>query len=97
MSKLNSKKVKFYIFLVVFIVGLTYLFFNEYGILKYVKLQSELNSLNEKISKVDEENKSLEAEIDSLKRKIPAKIEKVAREKYHMIRKGERSIEIIEK
>jgi cell division protein FtsB len=35
----------------------------------------------------------LEAEIDSLKRNVPAKIEKIAREKYNMIRPNEKKIE----
>jgi len=39
---------------------------------------------------VNEENKSLRNEVDSLERKVPAKIEKTAREKYGMIRKGEK-------
>ena len=34
--------------------------------------------------------------IDSLKQKVPAKIEKTAREKYDMIRKGEKVIEVKE-
>jgi cell division protein FtsB len=46
---------------------------------------------------VNEQNKSLKNEVDSLERKVPAKIEKTAREKYGMIRKGEKAIEIITK
>jgi len=48
--------------------------------------QETLNKL------LEEENQKLEAEIDSLKRNIPAKIEKIAREKYDMIRPQEKKI-----
>lgn len=96
MSKLKSKT-KIYIFLILFLIGLAFLFFNEFGILKYQSLKNEVKSLNEQISKTRKENKALENSIDSLQKKIPAKIEKTAREKYHMIRKGEKVIRIKEK
>jgi cell division protein FtsB len=63
-------------------------------LLKYVKLKKEISTLNEDIKKLTEENKTLKNEIDSLKKEIPAMIEKIAREKYDMIKEGERVIEI---
>jgi cell division protein FtsB len=74
-----------------------YLLFNESGVIKYLKLKEQVLLLNEQISDVDKENKSMQSEIDSLKNKVPAKIERVAREKYGMIRKGEKTIIINEK
>ena len=78
-------------------MGLAYLFFNESGIIKYLKLKGELNSLNEQVTTVQKDNKKMETEIDSLQKKVPAKIERIAREKYDMIRKGEKRIKVIEK
>jgi cell division protein FtsB len=46
---------------------------------------------------VDKENKRMQSEIDSLKNKVPAKIERIAREKYGMIRKSEKTIIVNEK
>jgi cell division protein FtsL len=85
------------IFLVVFLVGLLILFFNESGIFKYLGLKSEVKSLKEQIDKRDKENKMLQGEIDSLRNEIPAKIEQVAREKYNMKRKNEKVIKIQKK
>ena len=62
--------------------------------LKYSKLKNELDSLNTQITKLQQDNEMLKNEIDSLKKGIPAKIEKIAREKYDMIKKGERTIEL---
>jgi cell division protein FtsB len=81
----------------IFLAGILFLSFNEYGIVKYIKLKNQVNELNEKINKVEEENKRLQADIDSLENKVPAKIEKVAREKYNMIRPGEIKIVVEEK
>ena len=92
-----KKKVVLYIFAAGFLVGLAYLFFNDAGILKYMSLKSRIKQVQSQIDSVKQDNQRLEAEIDSLKRKIPAKIERTAREKYNMIRKGETSIKVIEK
>ena len=97
MFKFKSKKIKIYIFLILFLIGLAFLFFNEFGILKYQSLKDEVKSLNEEITNTQKENKALEDDIDSLKKEIPAKIEKTAREKYNMIRKGEKAIKVKEK
>lgn len=97
MFKFKSGKTKIYIFLILFLIGLAFLFFNEFGILKYQTLKNDVKSLNEQITKTKKENKALEESIDSLQKKIPAKIEKTAREKYHMIRKGEKVIHVEEK
>jgi len=89
-----KRRIKLYLFILIVLVGIVIIVFNEKGILKYWKLKSEVNSVNEGIEKIDKENKQLEAEVDSLEKKIPAKIEKTAREKYNMIRKGEKVIEV---
>jgi len=93
MKFLESKKTRFYIIVAVVAIGTLYLLFNNYGIAKYVKVKSELEDLNSRITQLEEENRRLEAEIDSLKRNVPAKIEKIAREKYNMIRPNEKKIE----
>lgn len=96
MPSVKKNKIKYFIFLIFFIAGLIYVLFNDSGLLKYLKLKKQLNELNEQISTVNSENKQIQDDIDSLQNKIPAKIEEVAREKYGMIRKGEKTIKIIE-
>lgn len=96
MKLFANNRLKFFILLGIIVVATLYLIFNDYGILKYANLKSEINELNLKIDQLEESNRNLEAEIDSLKRKIPAKIEKVAREKYDMIRPNEKKIEFRE-
>jgi cell division protein FtsB len=97
MFKFKSSKIKIYIFLILFLIGLAFLFFNEFGILKYQNLKNDVKSLNDQITNTQKDNKALQEDIDSLQKKIPAKIEKTAREKYHMIRKGEKVIRVREK
>lgn len=83
--------------IVVVLFGLLYIMFNENGIIKYLTLKHQLNSLKEEVGKVEDTNKKLKESIDSLRAKVPAKIEKIAREKYNMMRKGEKAVKIIEK
>lgn len=96
MKFLKSGKVKFLFITLVSIVGGVYLLFNEKGVIRYVELKNEVDALNEQIEMLEQENKKLEGEIDSLKKKIPSKIERTAREKYDMIRPGEKKIEFVE-
>ena len=93
MSFLDNKKIKFYIIASVVVLGTLYLLFNSYGVIKFAKVKGELDDLNIRITQLEEENRKLEAEIDSLKRNVPAKIEKIAREQYDMIRPNEKKIE----
>lgn len=95
--KLFNKKTKFYFLGVILIVGLFYLLFNDYGFYRYQKLSNEIDELNARIENLQQENKKLEDQIDSIRRREPSKIEKIAREKYDMIRPGETKIEVIEK
>ncbi len=97
MARYISNKIAFIVLLILFLIGSVLVIFNNEGILKFIKLKNEVNDLNARISQVEQDNKNIKAEIDSLKNKVPAKIEKVAREKYNMIRKGETTIKVIEK
>ena len=96
MISFKNPDLKVYVFFFIFLAGVVFLVFNESGILKYLKLRNEVNDLNKKIENLQKENKGLEAEIDSLQRKEPAKIERIAREKYNMQRPNEKSIQVIE-
>jgi|YelNatPaOPRAMG01_1025707.scaffolds.fasta_scaffold11220_2 cell division protein FtsB len=97
MSKNKSKTVIILFFVIMSILGVFFITFNNEGIIKYFKLRKQLDSLNTQIDSVKQNNVLLQSDIDSLEKKVPAKIEKVAREKYNMIRKGEKEIKIIEK
>ncbi len=97
MANLNTKKIGLILFVVILIAGVGFIFFNNTGVVKYIKLKKQLDSLKVETQKVDSVNEALRAEIDSLKRGDPAKIERVAREKYGMIRKGEKVYRMKEK
>ncbi|MCL4549792.1 MAG: septum formation initiator family protein [Bacteroidetes bacterium] len=82
--------------LVVVILGaLAFLFLHENGILKYLELKSELNKIDSEITASEEKLKSLQAEIESLKNS-KEKIERVAREKFNMMKKNEKAFRIDE-
>jgi cell division protein FtsB len=93
MKFIENKKTRFYIIASVVVIGTMYLLFNNYGVVKYAKVKNELEDLNNRITQLEEENRKLEAEIDSIQKNVPAKIEKIAREKYNMIRPNEKKIE----
>jgi cell division protein FtsB len=93
----NKKKLLLYLFITIIVLGLLYIFFNERGMIKYFGLKSQVDSMQVELEQIKLENERLKNEIDSLQKKIPAKMEQVAREKYNMKREGETVIEIEEK
>lgn len=95
--KAISNKLLIRIFIImIFLAAISFLVFNENGLLKYLKMKNELNQLNDQILKAEDRLRSLTAEIDSLKTSM-AKIEKVAREKFDMMKKNEKVFKIEEK
>jgi len=93
----SNKKIVLYVFVFILVVGLIYIFFNERGLVKYMGLKSRVDSIQVELENVQLENERLKNEIDSLRKKIPAKMEEIAREKYNMKRKDETLIEVEEK
>lgn len=81
--------------MVLFLAVFAFLFFNENGILKYIKLRNEISNLENEINKTEEKLKQLETEIDSLQ-KSDYKIEQVAREKYNMLKPNEKVFRVEE-
>ena len=96
MSK-GFRKILFFLFIAIIVIGGSYLLFNEHGVFKYYNLKSEVDSMKVELEKIKSENERLSSEIDSLQKKIPAKIEQIAREKYNMKREGEEVIEVEER
>jgi cell division protein FtsL len=97
MTSSNKNKIARYGFILLLLIGLAFLVFNNSGYLKYLKLKNEVKEVRNEVSAKELENKNLEAEIDSLEKKNPNKIEQVAREKYGMMKKGEKIIKVEEK
>ena len=97
MSFLKKINIKTTAIVTLFFLATLFILFNEFGLLKYLRLQKEVRDSKMEIQLVKEQNKVLKNEVDSLERKVPAKIERTAREKYGMMRKGEKAIEIITK
>lgn len=82
--------------ILIFFVAVGYIMFNQFGVVRFREIQEDIDSLHIAIEKLEYENKRLKEEIDSVQQKIPAKIERIAREKYDMKRRNEKVISIEE-
>lgn len=97
MKKIGAKKLSIAIIITLIIGGaLVFLFINDFGVIKFLKLKKELTLVQKEINRADFVLDSLKTEIDSLQ-KSKMKIEQVAREKFDMLRKNERVLKVIEK
>lgn len=88
---LNKIKFTKIILYVVSVLIVSYLVFNDNGLIKFLKIRSELNTLNEEIKKTEDELTSLENSIKMIKSNRDT-IEKVAREKFNMKTRNEKVI-----
>jgi len=97
MTLLNKNKIARYAFILLLLIGLGFIIFNNSGYIKYLKLKSEVKEIRNEENQKELENKNLQAEIDSLEKKNSTKVEQLAREKYGMMKKGEKIIKVEEK
>lgn len=93
---MNKRKIKKLLYLALLLLIIIFLLFNEYGVIKYLGIKDDINELNKKIRTTEKKIDSLRSEIDSLNNDL-YKIEKVAREKYHMLGENEQALKIEKK
>jgi cell division protein FtsB len=93
---MRAKNIKYLLVLAVLLTIISFLLFNEFGVVKYLKLKSEIKDIEFRIKEAEENIEKMNAEIDSLKNS-DVKIEKVAREEYHMLKENEEALEVQEK
>ena len=91
-----TRNIKYLLVTAVLITIISFLLFNEFGVVKFFKLKNEINEITQRIEEADENIVKMNAEIDSLNNSN-IKIEKVAREEYHMLKKNEQALEVKEK
>ena len=92
----QKKRIRLAISLVIVFLVVAYFVVGERGTYKLISFYNQKESLVEDIEQIKIENK----ELDEFKQKLesdPQSIEKVAREKYKMKKKGERVYQIVEK
>ena len=94
--KITKKiKLRFYTFSVFLCFGLTTLIFSDFGLKDLLKLKEQKNQLNLKINNLYEQQAALQQEINYLSSDMEY-IEKIAREKFLMVKPGEKVFRVIE-
>ena len=84
----------FLIFYLVIVIGLmSYLFFNDYGVLKYFSLKSQIETLQQDLENTTAQIDGLQTKVDSLQVSLKL-IEEVARERHHMLKQNEQGYKI---
>jgi cell division protein FtsB len=85
---------KFFLYVAVLLLILSYAVFGKKGILQRVELEMENRELKEKLKAEQQRSLILQKEIEDLKTS-DKKIEKVAREKYGMVKDGEEIYKVV--
>ena len=85
---------RFFLYFSILLIILAYAVFGRKGILQRVELELENRALEQRLIDEKQRTVSLQSEIDQLKTS-EKKIEKVAREKYGMVKEGEEIYKIV--
>ena len=84
------------VFPLIFIVGGLFLVSNDMGIARWYQLHSERNQLKAEIDQLIQEESELTNELDRLTNDKEY-IKKIAREKFHMVKPGEKVFRVIDR
>ena len=84
------------IFPIILVLGAMLLFFNDMGIVKWYQLKQERFHIQTEIDRLILEEKDLTAEFDRLENDDEY-IKKIARERFHMVKPGEKVFRVIDR
>lgn len=85
---------KFFLYLLVLLAISSYAIFGKKGILQRVELEMENRQLKERLTGEQQKTLMLQKEIEEIKTS-DKKIEKVAREKFGMVKEGEEIYKVV--
>ena len=88
------RRKRFFLYVLVLLLVLSYAVFGKKGILQRVELEMENSELKTKLKAEQEKSLMLQKEVEDL-RTSDKKIEKVAREKYGMVKDGEEIYKVV--
>ena len=77
-------------------MGIMLLLFNDMGIFKWYQLRQDRNQIKANIEQLILDEKNLTEEIDRLKNDDEY-IKKIARERFHMVKPGEKVFRVVDK
>ena len=83
------------VFLIFFSLSIVFIF-GDHGILKLYKIKNERKAIQKKIAALRNEKENLKNQKNKVENDL-SYIEKIAREKYKMVKPGEKIFKVIEK
>jgi len=84
------------VFFLIFIIGGLFLVSNDLGIIRWYQLHRERNQVKAEIDQLIQEEEELTNKLDRLTNDKEY-IKKIAREKFHMVKPGEKVFRVIDR
>tara|TARA_B100000287_G_scaffold291150_1_gene274511 strand:- start:385 stop:696 length:312 start_codon:yes stop_codon:yes gene_type:complete len=91
----KKNKLKTYFLLTIFLSGVVFLFTIDFGVIKLINLKKERSDLQLEIEKLLTQQITIREEIKKLKYDT-SYVEKIARERFLMVKPGEKVFKVIE-
>jgi len=92
---MKKKKIKRLLYIIGFVAIIYFYGAGDYGFFQFVNKSAEKRQLEKEITQLEDEREQLVKEKEMLEKMDEEYIEKVAREKYGMIKEGEKVYKII--
>ena len=91
----KKNKLKTYFLLIIFLSGVVFLFTIDFGVIKLINLKKERSNLQLEIEQLLTQQITIREEIKKLKYDT-SYVEKIARERFLMVKPGEKVFKVIE-
>ena len=92
---MKKKKLRRVFYIIIFLVIIYFYGAGDYGFFQFFSLNAQKKSLEKEIVELEKEHKKLIKEREMLEKMDLRYLEKVAREKYGMVKKGEKVFRIV--
>ena len=93
-KQIKTNKLNIIILLNIFVLGLIILFINDFGLIRYIRLNKKHKQLTQQLNTLLLQQTSLRKNIDQLQHDEEY-IKKIAREKFMMVMPGEKVYRVI--
>jgi cell division protein FtsB len=87
-TKNSAQKIKLFCGILIGIIALSYLSFNDYGIVRHFRIKREVKQIQAQIKMLEQQQKEINTRIEKLRSDYDF-IEKLARERLKLVKKGE--------
>lgn len=91
----NRKRTRYLIYTLFLAAVILFYGFGDYGLMRYFQLKNEYTAVQNELAELEAESAQLQHEEELLKNRDPEYLQKVAREKFGLVKPGEKIYKLV--